>query len=154
MLKKAHMPVLLIAVVAGTAVIALMVHLTGFNAKLGRGDAVSPSRLTYDEARAKLLRGSRWHLTDSRFTAKCWVTQVPRPAEELEHVVIVHDSPNPKLDRHGVVRVQALQGRVTKIVGLNQDDTSDWHVVGDVLLAGDPALVAEVAAFLVTDSDP
>lgn len=153
MFKNALLPVLMAAVVAGTAAAALMLYLNGSDARPRRDDTVIPSRLTYEEARAKLLRSPRWHFTDSPFPMCCWVTQQPRQARELEDVVLVQDRVDPIRDRRGIVRVQPLRGPATRIT-LDEDDTSYWRVVGNVHLAGDPALVREVAAYLVEDTEP
>jgi hypothetical protein len=136
--------------VACSMIFVVLLCVSGFDAGPRVDDRLSHSRLTYDEARAKLLRCPRWHLTDSRFTTSCWVTSEPRQAEELEDVVLVQDLPNPRSNRRGIIRVQPLQGRATTIT-LDRADTSYWRVVGDVHLAGDPNLVKEVAAYVADD---
>jgi hypothetical protein len=153
MFKNALLPVLMAAVIAGTAAVALLLYLNGSDARPRRDDAVIPSRLTYEEARAKLLRSSRWHFTDSTSPVCCWVTQQPRQARELEDVVLVQDRDDPKRDRRGIVRVQPARGHATTIT-LDEDDTSYWRVVGNVHLAGDPALVREVTAYLFDNTEP
>jgi hypothetical protein len=152
MFKNAPLPVLVVVVVAGTAAVAWLLHVTGSDAG-PRGDiAVIPSRLTYDEARAKLLRNSRWHFTDSPSPVCCWVTRQPRLARDLEDAILVHDRDDPTHSRRGIVRVQPVRGPATTIA-LDENDTSYWRVIGNVHLSGDPALVREVAAFLLVDTE-
>jgi hypothetical protein len=138
------------ALVAGSMTLAVLLCVSGFNAGPRADDRLSHSRLTYDEARARLLRCTRWHLTDSRLSTSCWVTHEPRQAEELERVVLVQDLSIPRSSRRGVIRVQPLQVRAMTIY-LDSADTSYWRLVGDVYLAGDPDLVGEVAAYLAND---
>ena len=153
MFKKAPGPVLMVAVVAGTVALALLLCRRGSDARRHWEGPVIPGRLTYAEARAKLLRCPRWHLTDSRSTACCWVTLEPRQSEGLEDVFLSSELHEPRRDRRGIVRVEPVQGPTTKVV-LDEEDTSYWRVVGEVYLAGDPALVREVAAHLAADSGP
>jgi hypothetical protein len=153
MFKSAFLPILLAAVVAGTAAVALLLYLTGSDTGPRRNDALISSRLTYDEAREQLLHRPRWHVTDSPSCACCWVTRQPRQARELQDVVLVQDLDNPTLDRRGIVRVQPVRGAVTTIL-VDEADTSYWRVVGNVHLAGDPDLVREVVAYLLDDSEP
>ena len=138
------------ALVAGSMTLALLLCVIGIDDGPRADDRFSHSRLTYDEAHAKLLRCPRWHLTDSRFSTSCWVTREPRQAEELEGVVVVQDLSIPRSNRRGIIRVQPLQQRAMTIY-LDWADTSYWRVVGDVYVAGDPDLVGEVAAYLADD---
>jgi hypothetical protein len=153
MFKHALAPALLITIVATAAALALFLYRTRSDGGSRLDRTLAPSRLTYDDARAKLLGCTRWHLTDSRVTASCFVTREPRQSRELENVVLVQDRPDPSQDRRGVVRLQRVRGPTTKVV-LDEGDTSYWCVVGEVHLAGDPAMVREVAAYLAADSDP
>jgi hypothetical protein len=138
------------ALVAGSMILAVLLCVSGFEAGPRFDDRLSHSRLTYDEARAKLLRCPRWYITDSRFSTSCWVTREPRQAEELEGVVVVQDLSIPRSNRRGIIRVQPLQQRAMTIY-LDWADTSYWRLVGDVHLAGDPDLVEEVAAYVADD---
>jgi hypothetical protein len=153
MFKNALLPTLIAAIVVGTAAVAWHLYLNASDGRQRREDVVIPSRLTYDEARVKLLRNSHWHITESPPSVCCWVTRQPRQARELKDVILVEDRDDPKRDRRGIVRVQPARGQGATIC-LDEDDTSYWRVVGNVHLAGDPTLVREVTAFLVDGTEP
>jgi hypothetical protein len=153
MLKKVPLPAAVFSVMAVTLAIILPLRLTRSKTSPSLDDAVIPSHLTHEDARAKLLRCSQWRLTDSQTTERCLVTLQARQAHKLEDVVLAEDRKVPSRNRRGIVRVQPVQRPATEVI-LHMDDTSYRRVVGKVHLAGDPDLVREVAAYLVTDSGP
>ena len=153
MFKNAYAPLVMITILAGTAAVGMLLYRTGFAGRPGPEHGWITSRLSYDDARAKLLRCPRWHVIDSNSTTSFWVTHEPRLAGELESVVLVEDRQNPLLNRRGIVRVQPMTGKATQVF-LDENDTSYWRVVGEVHLAGDPDLVAEVAAYLAANAEP
>jgi hypothetical protein len=149
MFRNGLVPVLVVTVVAGSVALALLLYVTGSVTTLCRDDAMIPARLTYEEAHAKLLRCTQWHVVDSR-PACCWVTRERRQVQELENVILVKDWHVPERDRGGVVRIADMEQSAAPI-SLDEEDTSYWRVVGSMHLAGDPAFVQEVADYLAGD---
>jgi hypothetical protein len=150
--KKAAVPLLLGALLIGLVAAAQIFRTTSVNRRRS-DESVIEVPLTFDTAHARLQSCPRWHVVDSRPGAPCfWVTRKQRREAELAHTLLFVDRNNRKwADRRGVVRIEPVQ-TPTASVSVDEHDTSYWRVVGDVHLAGDPALVREVADYLLDDT--
>lgn len=118
-----------------------------------RDEPVIEGSLTYDTAYARLRSCQRWRVVDSHPGAPCfWVTRQQRHVAELAHTLLcVERTQRAWADRRGVVRIEPVQSAAA-FVCVDEQDTSYWRVVGDVHMAGDPALVREVADYRLNDA--
>ncbi len=150
--KRVASPILLAALMVGVVAAARSSLTTSVNRRRG-DEAVIEATLTYDTAYARLRSCSRWHVVENPPGALCfWVTCQQRESKDLTHALLfVNWTHRPWADRRGVVRIEPVQTPAAS-VSVDEQDTSYWRVIGDVHLAGDPALVREVADYLLNDA--
>jgi hypothetical protein len=153
-MSKKTTRLVLLATLPAALVIAARARLV-LVTRRGREETATAAPLTYVAARARLRHCRRWHVVDPLSPASYfWVTQEPRQARELADIVLCVDRPDRSWsDRRGVIRVQALRGSGAHVV-VDEGDSSYWRVLDEVYLEGDPALVSEVAAYLLGERSP